>query len=140
MDMVYNNVKALIPKLAKRINELLEGYGNESIVLRPGGFHTMQLCALFDATSRKKVAGIVDGHKQCECRNLGYRIYGPDETLPANVKTMLLSTFINLDEMKTDADKRWPDLAKLDVYAAWAAQGYYFWKDFWYGTKDDWKE
>ena len=140
MDMVYGNVKAMIPKLAKSINELLEGYDNESIVLRPGGFHTMQLCALFDANSRKKIAGIVDGHKQCECRNLGYRIYGSDETLPANIKTVLLSTFINLDEMKADADERWPDLAKLDVYAAWAAQGYHFWKDFWYGTKDDWRE
>lgn len=43
----------------------------------------------------------------------------------------------NLAELKTE--KIYNNLEIMDIYQYWKDYGYCFWKDFWYGTENDWK-
>ena len=135
---VYDNVKTIIPHLAELLNEKLVGYSEESIMLRPGGNHTRQLCALLNENSKRKICGIIDGSLQCQCKNLGYKIYKTGEPLPKKVKAVILSTYLNADELGEDTKRLYSDLEIIDIYSIWEKQGYHFWKDFWFGTKEDW--
>lgn len=139
INVIYENVKKTIKMAAKLLNEKFAGYTDGSIALRSGGYHTMQLCAILTQENKYKIGGIIDAFAQCQCESLGYKIYKPGETLPENIKAVLLSSCLNLDDLKAEADKLYGNLEIIDIYQYWKDCGYCFWKDFWYGTEDDWK-
>lgn len=139
IHVIYENVKNTIKIAARLLNEKFDEYSDDSIALRSGGYHTKQLCAILTRENRKKIGGIIDANEQCTCENLGYKIYKPGETLPENIKAVLLSSYLNLDEFKAEADKSYGRLEIIDIYQYWKDCGYCFWKDFWYGTENDWK-
>lgn len=139
INVIYENVKKTIEIAAKLLNEKFAGYEDGSIALRSGGYHTRQICAILTRKNQYKIGGIIDGFAQCACENLGYKIYKPDETLPKNIKAVLLSSYLNLDELKTEADQLYDNLEIIDIYQYWKDCGYCFWKDFWFGIENDWK-
>lgn len=140
MGVVYEKIKDTIRRVSKLLNEMLEQYEDNSIALRPGGYHTWQICAILNENSRKKIGVIIDKFKACRCAMLGYKICEPSDKLPESIKVVFISTYLNRDELKTEVKEAYENLAIIDIYQYWADQGYLFWKDFWYGTKDDWKE
>ena len=139
IHVICENVIKTIKIAARLLNEKFDEYSDDSIALRPGGYHTKQLCAILTRENRKKIGGIIEANDQCICENLGYKIYKPGETLPESIKAVLLSSYLNLDEFKAEADKLYGKLEIIDIYQYWKECGYCFWKDFWYGTENDWK-
>lgn len=139
INVIYENVKKTIKIASKLLNEKFAGYADGSIALRSGGYHTKQICAILTRENRNKIGGIIDAYDQCACENLGYKIYKTDEALPENIKAVLLSSYLNLDELKTEADRLYSNQEIIDIYRYWEDCGYCFWKDFWYGTENDWK-
>lgn len=137
--IVYENVKRTVLEVAKLLNDKLSGeeYADNSIVLRPGGVHTMRLCTILSEDSKKKIGGIVDRNAECKCKGLGYPIYHPADKLPSNIKAVLLSTFENLETLKYEIDKQYSDLEIIDIYQYWKNCGYAFTKNFWYGLESD---
>lgn len=139
INVIYENVKDTIKIAAELLNEMFAEYADSSIALRSGGYHTKQLCAILTRENRNKIGGIIDASARCRCENFGFRIYKPGATLPENIKAVLLSTYLNLDELRAEADKMYGNLEIIDIYQYWNDRGCCFWKDFWYGTENDWK-
>lgn len=134
---VLENVKRTVLKAAKLLDEKLAGYMDGSIVLRSGGYHTVQLCSVLPENSRKKIGGIIDRNPVCMSSNLGYPIYMPEDRLPDDIKAVLLSTYENLEALKHEADRLYSDLEVIDIYQYWRDCGYSFTKNFWYGLDSD---
>lgn len=139
IDKIHGNVKETIKIAAKLLNEKFAEYADGSIALRSGGYHTKQLCAILTRENRNKIGGIIDASDQFICEYFGYKIFKPGEILPENIKAVLLSSYLNLHELKAEADRLYGHLVILDIYQYWKDHGYYFWKDFWYGTENDWR-
>lgn len=139
IDVIYENVKKTIKIAAKLLNGMFAEYTDGSIALRSGGYHTMQIYAVLTRENKNKIGGIIDASDYCMCKSFCDKIYKPGETLPDNIKAVLLSSYINLDELKAEADKLYGNFEIIDIYQYWKDHGYCFWKDFWFGTENDWK-
>lgn len=137
---ILENVKRTIREAMKLLNDKIAGkeYTDGSIVLRPGGYHTMRLCAVLSEENRKKIGGVIDQNPDCMCKDLGYSIYLPGDKLSDNIKVVLLSTYDNRDILKCDIQKQYSDLEIIDIYQYWRNCGFNFSKNFWYGLEADW--
>lgn len=136
-DVILENVKRTVLEAARLLNEKIAKYADNSIVLRPGGYHTIQLYEIISVDNRKKIGGIVDRNPNCMGSDLGYPVYTSEKKLPENIKAVLLSTFENLNELKYEADKQYSDMEIIDVYQYWEKCGYAFRDDFWCGLDTD---
>lgn len=137
--IVYGNVKRTVQEAAKLLNEKISGggYSDGSIVLKPGGVHTMRIYMILSEDSRRKIGGILDRNAECKCKDLGYPIYQPEDKLPDNIKAILLSTYENLEELRCETQKIYSALEVMDIYQYWKECGYAFSKNFWYGLESD---
>lgn len=137
--ILVENIKRTIREAVKLLDQKLtgEGYAAGSIVLRPGGMHTMQLYSVLSKESRKKIGGIIDRNSDCLAKDLGYTIYQPEDELPGNIKAVLLSTYENMEVLKYETQRMYSNLEVIDIYQYWKDCGYAFTRDFWCGLESD---
>lgn len=137
--IVVENIKRTIREAMKLLGQkLTEGeYADGSIVLRPGGLHTLRLCTALSEECRKKIGGIIDRNPDCRAKELGYTIYQPEDKLPSNIKVVLLSTYENMEVLKYETQKVYSGLEIIDIYQYWKDGGYAFTRNFWGGLESD---
>ncbi len=136
--LVYENVEKTVNEVAKLINKKLAEYPNDSIALRMGGNHTYQIYTLLNECVKKKICGIIDKDKNCKCSSLGVPIVGDVQELFGKAKTVILSSFLYLDELKEEAQKYYDFLEIIDIYEYMEKCGYEFNNVFWWGKDSDW--
>lgn len=136
---IYRNIKKTIREASRLLNERLATYADGSIMLRMGGEHSRQLYEILTETGRRKIGGILDKHEQCRCRELGLRIFKLEEQLPNKVEAVLLSSYIFLDELRTEVKELYNGLEIIDIYQYWREKGIDFQRDFWFGCETDYE-
>lgn len=135
--IIYENVKRTVLKAAELLNKKIVEYPDSSIILRPGGITAKQLYGVLSEDSRKRIGGIIDRNAECVCKDLGYRIYQPEDALPSSIKVILLSGRTNQEELQSEAKKIYNGLEIIDIYQYWRDCGYSFTRDFWFGLESD---
>ena len=136
----YENVKRTVRGIAGLINKKFSDYADGSIALRMGGEHSWQVYGLLTESNRKKVGAIIDRDDQCMCRRLNAEFFLPGEKLPDSIKTVLLSSYIYLDELKSEAEEFYGGVEIMDVYQYWKENGYDFQsREFWFGLDSDYE-
>ena len=136
----YENVKRTVRGIAGLINKKFSDYADGSIALRMGGEHSWQVYGLLTESNRKKGGAVIDRDDQCMCRRFNAEFFLPGEKLPDSIKTVLLSSYIYLDELKSEAEEFYGGVEIMDVYQYWKENGYDFQsREFWFGLDSDYE-
>lgn len=113
---IYENFLNRRKKVFALVNQLFEGYPEQSIALRMGGAHSLELFSILTDENQLKLAYIIDGNPDCKCRKLGIPVISPEEVLPREVKAVVLSSFDHLDELRKEIPVYWEESVIIDIY------------------------
>lgn len=126
----HNNLK----KYVRIMEQMLEKYPNNSVAIRMGGYHSLKLYYLFSEESRKKIWGFIDNSNECRCGIFHLPIipicYGED-LQKAGIKAILLSSYLNLEALRREAESYPVTIDILDIYSCFEKNGLPCNNDFW---------
>lgn len=118
--LYYNIMKHNdISKRVDILNGLLNPYPENSVGIRMGGVHSMRLYYLLSKENKRKIWGFIDNSDECICSNLHLPIIRPtqiEELTNIGVKAILLSSYVNLDMIRTESALWGKSLDVLDIY------------------------
>lgn len=124
------------------INGMFAGYPEHSIGIRLGGYHSAMVYYILSEENRKRIWGFIDNSEECLCSKLHLPIIAaqPIEKLrEAGIKAVLLSSYINLDSLRREAEDWHGELTVFDMYDCLNKNGIQCKDNFWVfeGTDDD---
>lgn len=136
----HNNLKEYV----EIIQQMLEKYPDNSVAIRTGGYHSLKLYYLLSEESRKKIWGFIDNSDECRCSIFQMPITRNclEEVLrEIGIKAILLSSYINLEALRKEAESYPADIDILDIYDCFDKVGLHCDYEFWIvkGTKEDYE-
>lgn len=134
----HNDMK----RRADIINGMLTEYPESSIGIRLGGYHSAMVYYILSEENRKRIWGFIDNSEECLCSKLHLPIIGSEsieKLREAGIQAVLLSSYINLDALRREADEWYGELTVLDMYECLNKNGIRCKDNFWVieGTADD---
>ncbi len=116
------------------INGLLADYPEHSVAIRLGGYHSAMLYYILSKENKKRIWGFIDNSEGCLCSKLHMPIIAADsveELKKAGIKAILLSSYINLDFLRREAENWYGNMDVLDLYDCLDKNGIRCTDNFW---------
>lgn len=108
----------------KLLNQLVEKYPDNSVAIRPGGEHSMEVFFWLSAENKKKIYCFIDNNAECNCSRLDIKIIPLDVAFTHNeIKAVILSSYVNLPMLKKEAESYPEHIHILDIYDYFAKNG-----------------
>ncbi len=119
--VLYNNLvkRNNIAERIACINALLKDFPDRSVAVRMGGNHSVALYYVLSKENKKKIWGFIDNQKECMCSAFQLPIVGIDEMEELGsrgVKTVILSSYVNLKALREESRARYKNMDILDIY------------------------
>ncbi len=122
---LYDNFLKYKKPVFELLNRLVAKYPDNSIAIRPGGEHSMEVFAWLSEENKKKIYCFIDNNVECSCSKLGnVKIISFEEAFIHNeIKAVILSSFVNLSVLKKEAKSYPENIDVLDIYDYFAKNG-----------------
>lgn len=138
LHLLYRNILRHndMLKRVKIINEMLDRYQTGSIGIRIGGYHSAVLYYILTEENRKKVWGFIDKNTACLCSKLHLPVVSPERIrdgniLKAGITAILLSSYMNLEEIKRESASYPDGMDVLNIYDSLEKEGIQCKDNFW---------
>lgn len=124
---LYENVKrtSRMPDRVRLLNQMLDGYPEQSIAVRTGGWHAAETYLALSLENRRKIWGFIDRDGKCKCEAFHLPIVPLDAVprLPEEgVRAVLLSSWDYLEQLRAEA-AGYERVDILDIYAYFDQNG-----------------
>lgn len=139
LSRAFDNVRCTVNEMKKLLNDAFLEYGEASIAIRSGGYHSLYLYHSLNMESRKKIGAIIDANENCMCAKLGLPVYSPSDILPQNISNILLSSYLHLDDLKKEATSNFSNYEIIDIYDCFQQHGIQIENDFFFGKASDYE-
>lgn len=136
---LYENFQKYRNPAFALLNQFIGTYPDNSVAIRLGGEHSMEVYFWLSAENRKKVHCFIDNDPECNCSKLDdARIVPLSEAFThKEIKAVLLSSYFNLPMLKKEAESYPEDVQVLDVYDYFAKNGCKMEHDFFDACMDE---
>ena len=107
------------------LNQLVEKYPDNSVAIRPGGEHSMEVFFWLSEENKKKIYCFIDNSAECNCSKLdNVKIISLNEAFAhKEIKAVILSSYVNLPVLKKEAESYPENIHVLDIYDYFAKNG-----------------
>lgn len=121
------------------LNQLVEKFPDNSVAIRPGGEHSMEVFFWLSAENKKKIYGFIDNSPECSCSKLpDVKIIPYDEAFShKEIKAVILSSYVNLSMLKEEAQNYPENIQVLDIYDYFEQNGCKLEHDFFDACMDE---
>ena len=121
------------------LNQLVEKFPDNSVAIRPGGEHSMEVYFWVSAENKKKIYGFIDNSSECSCSKLAdVKIIPYDEAFAhKEIKAVILSSYVNLPMLKEEAQSYPENIQVLDIYDYFEKNGCKLEHDFFDACMDE---
>jgi len=125
--------------ITKLLDKWLLKYPDNSVAIRPAGYHSKIMCMLLSSDAKKKIKCFIDRDKiNCACSKMGIPIMNLDECLDSDVSSIVLSSFYIQDMLRKEAENYSDKVDVVDFYQFLEEEGYSCKRDFfWEFAPDD---
>ncbi len=113
---VYENFNRKREIVFDLVNRLFEVYSEESIALRMGGEHSLELFYVLSKENQKKLAYIIDNNPNCACRSLGLPVISPNDIEGKGIQAVVLSSFDHLERLRREISGYPKEVDVIDIY------------------------
>ena len=126
---LYDNLKKRsgdVEKCVEIINKMLGNFGESSVAVRVGGYHSLVLYHILSKENKRKIWGFIDRSDKCQCGKLGLPVIGPEQMKSlkdAGIKAILLSSYDILKRLRQEAKVYPTGMDILDIYDAFEKNG-----------------
>lgn len=122
---LYDNFIKHKNKAFELLNQLVEKFPDNSLAIRPGGEHSMEVFFWLSEENKKKIYCFIDNDPKCNCSKLGdAKIIPFSEAFSHKaIKAVILSSYVNLAKLKKEAESYPEYIQRLDIYDYFAQNG-----------------
>lgn len=117
---VYENAKERnkvnVEKKCRLLNGWVSQYGKGMLAIRTGGLNAVFFYNKLSPENQERIAGFIDRDPNCSAAWFGKPVFSDVQSVPSNVKGILLVSYILLPELREEVS-RYPDgIEALDPY------------------------
>lgn len=123
--------------IGRLMDEFLKKFADDSVGIRLGGRHSKILYMQLSMEAKKKIKCFIDRSTQCECASLGVPILTLEESFSAGVEGIVLSSFINLQMLRKEAENYKDKVQVIDFYQLLESKGIICERDFYLALMPD---
>ena len=95
----------------------LDKYPQNSVAIRMGGEHSMNLYARLSDKYKDKIVCFIDSNKMCVCAKYGLPIIRIDELKKENIQAVILSSYDHRAMLRSEAEEYSKDIDVIDIYS-----------------------
>lgn len=127
---LYDNFIKHKNRAFELLNQLIEKYPDNSVAVRLGGEHSMEVFFWLSKENKKKIYCFIDNNPKCICSKLGDIISLNEAFTHKEIKAVILSSYVNLSMLKKEAESYPQNIQRLDIYDYFAKNNYKLEHDF----------
>ncbi|MBQ2982178.1 MAG: sulfatase-like hydrolase/transferase [Lachnospiraceae bacterium] len=119
----------------KIICKELDKYPTNSVAIRMGGDHSMNLYNLLNEEYKDKISCFIDNNKKCICKKYGKPIVTLDELPKGNIQAIILSSYDHLKTLRKEVKQYTENIDVIDIYVLLEKNGIYCTQNFYMDIK-----
>ena len=132
---LIDKYKVYMEEYMNIIYKEMDKYPSQSIAIRMGGDHSVELYARMGKEYRKKIKCFIDNNEMCKCSKFGIPIIKLDELEMNSIQGVILSSYDYLEALREEIKQYDKGINVIDIYEAFEKNGICCTKNFYMDIK-----